>query len=150
MEVAYLPGTLAQNTYSQQDDFSENKLGWVWNYLNNPIEVNYSLSQRKGYLRLIGNDSTLSQLPDVTFIGRRQQHFNFSATTSIDFTPKSNNEEAGITLYKDAINHYDLAIKRLNNKRVVVLTYNIGLIHHVEKEIPVEDGPVQFRVSGTQ
>jgi alpha-N-arabinofuranosidase len=150
IQAASLPGTVMQKTYVQKDDFNEEKPGFEWNYLNNPIEANYSFSQRKGYLRLIGNDSALSQLPNVTFIGRRQQHLDFSAATSIDFTPKRANEEAGITLFKDAANHYDLAIKNLGNKRMLVLTYNIGLIHHVGKEIPIQDGPVQLSVSGTQ
>jgi len=35
---------MTQKTLAQKDDFNENKLGFEWNYLNNPIESNYSLS----------------------------------------------------------------------------------------------------------
>jgi len=150
METTFLPAIITENAYYSKDEFTETKLGLEWNYLNNPIEVNYSLSQRKGYLRLIGNDSTLSRLPSVTFIGRRQQHFDFIATTNIDFVPKSNNEEAGITLFKDAANHFDLTIKSLGNRRMIALNYNIGLIHHIEKEIPLQNGTVILSVTGTQ
>ncbi len=149
MQAASLPGAVMPATYARKDDFEDNKLGVEWNCINNPIATNYSLTQRKGYLRLMGNDATLSQSSGITFLGRRQQHFDFSATTSIDFNPKNNKEEAGITLFKDATNHYDLAIKNVENKRAVVLTYNIGLIHHVEKIIPVQQGLVQLRVTGT-
>jgi len=150
MQAASLPAPIMQKTLAQKDDFNEDGLGFEWNYLNNPIDSNYSLSSRKGYLRLIGNDSNLSQLPGVTFIGRRQQHFDFITTTSVDFVPKNNTEEAGITLYKEPAYHYDLAIKNFNKKRVLTLSYNIGLIHHIEKEIPLKDGRVQLRISGTQ
>jgi len=150
MQAASLPAPIMQKTLAQKDDFNEDGLGFEWNYLNNPIDSNYSLSSRKGYLRLIGNDSNLSQLPGVTFIGRRQQHFDFITTTSVDFVPKNNTEEAGITLYKEPAYHYDLAIKNAGNKRVLTLSYNIGLIHHIEKEIPLKDGRVQLRISGTQ
>ena len=121
MEAPSLPGPMKQRTFVQKDDFTENKLGFEWNYLNNPIQSNYSLSDRNGFLRLTGNDSNLSQLPGVTFIGRRQQHFDFITTASVEFVPKNNNEEAGITLYKEPAWHYDFTIKNVSNKRVVMV-----------------------------
>lgn len=149
MEVEKLPGKVTTINYNQKDDFSETKLGFEWNYINNPIEKNYSLTERKGYLRLYGSEKSLSENPDVTFIGRRQQHFNFTATTIIDFNPKTEKEEAGITMYKDALHHYQLYIRKKGNERVLVLTYNIGKIHAIEKTIALKNGNVKLSISGT-
>jgi alpha-N-arabinofuranosidase len=150
MEAPSLPEPVMQKAFAQKEDFDEKKLGFEWNYLNNPVEANYSLSVRKGFLRLMGSDSALHQLPNVTFVGRRQQHFDFKATTQVEFSPKRINEEAGITLFKDGSHHYDLFIKNSGKKKALVLTYHLGRIHHTEKEIPLNEGPVQLRVVGTQ
>ena len=109
-----------------------------WNYINNPITQNYSLSERKGYLRLYGSEKSLSENPGVTFVGRRQQHFNFNASTTLDFNPITENEEAGITLYKDALHHYQLFIRKIGKERELVLAYNIGKINAIEKRMPLK------------
>ncbi|HEU4901171.1 MAG TPA: glycoside hydrolase family 43 protein, partial [Flavisolibacter sp.] len=151
MEAPFLPGPpLVQKTMVQRDDFNENKLSFEWNYLNNPVLEYCSLTARKGYLRLLGNDSSLAKLPNVTFVGRRQQHFHFSATTLLDFTPKKENEEAGIALFKDAAYQYTLSVKNAGGKRVLALRYHLGRIRHTEKEVLLQDGSVQLRITGTQ
>jgi xylan 1,4-beta-xylosidase len=149
MKVEKLPGQVKMKNYNQNDDFSGEKLGFEWNYINNPIPQNYSLLERKGYLRLYGSEKSLSENPGVTFVGRRQQHFNFNATTTIDFNPLTENEEAGITLYKDALHHYKLFIRKNRKERELVLVYNIGEINAVEKRIPLKKGTVKLTISGT-
>ena len=135
---------------ASKDDFDSSKLGLQWNYLNNPITSNYSLSDRKGYLRLKGNDSTLAQLPGVTFVGRRQQHFDFISTTVLDFTPEKINEEAGMTVFMNEAYHYNLALKNSGGKRVLQLIFQLGSIHHIEKEIVLQNEPLQLRIEGSR
>ena len=101
-------------------------------------------------MRLWGGESSLSQYPNVTFVGRRLQHFNFSAETTLDFNPKSDNEEAGLVIYRDANHHYKLSVKKENGKRELVLSYNIGKIKAIEKRVPLKSGPVKLVVSGIQ
>ena len=150
MEASSLPSAVVPQTTAQHEQFNEDKLGMEWNYLNNPIEFNYSLSKRKGYFQLMGSDSTLNQLPGVTFAGRRQQHFDFIATTQLDFDPKREGEEAGITLFKDVSYHYDISVKYTGGQRKLLLSYHLGRILHKEKEVVLKDGPVQLRITGTQ
>ncbi|MDI1306236.1 MAG: family 43 glycosylhydrolase, partial [bacterium] len=149
MKVEKLPGEIKMKTYNQNDNFSGEKLGFEWNYINNPIPQNYSLLERKGYLRLYGSEKSLSKNPGVTFVGRRQQHFNFNATTTIDFNPITENEEAGITLYKDGLHNYKLFIRKIGKERELVLAYNIGKINTIEKRIPLKKGTVNLTISGT-
>ena len=133
-----------------RNEFDVPKLSIEWNYLNNPIENNYSLTARKGFLRLIGNSENLNQLPGTTFVGRRQQHHDFEVTVNLDFIPQKPNEEAGITIYKSTNYHYDLCIKSKNNKRILVLKYQLGKIEHIEKEILIQNGPVLLKVIGNK
>jgi alpha-N-arabinofuranosidase len=149
MKADKLPGEVKVTNYNQNDDFSGDKLGFEWNYINNPIPQNYSLSERKGYLRLYGSEKSLSENPGVTFVGRRQQHFNFNASTAIDFNPITDNEEAGITMYKDALHHYKLFIRKTGKERELVLIYNIGKIKAIEKRIQLKKGAVKLTISGT-
>lgn len=150
MKVAQLPGKVKAENYNQNEDFNTDKLGLDWNYLNNPIKGNYSLSERKGYLRLYGSEKSLSQNNGVTFVGRRQNLFDFTVTTTLDFNPKTANEEAGITLFKDALYHYQLSIRKKGKQRELVLSYNLGQINAVAKQIVLKDAAVNLVIKGTQ
>jgi alpha-N-arabinofuranosidase len=150
MKTDKLPGEVKVTNYNQNEDFSGDKLGFEWNYINNPIAKNYSLSERKGYLRLYGSEKSLSENPGLTFVGRRLQHFNFSASTVIDFNPTTENEEAGLTIYRDNLHHYKLYIQTVGMQRELVLSYNIGKIKAIAKRIPLKVGTVKLNVSGTQ
>lgn len=135
---------------NDKTDFNETSLGPVWNYLNNPTEQNYSLTDRKGYLRLKGSEATLNQLPNVTFVGRRQQHHEFQVVTKLDFNPSKNKEEAGLTVFKSTNYHYNISVKNNNGKRVICLTYHLGKIKHTEKEILIEKGEITLRITGSR
>jgi alpha-N-arabinofuranosidase len=133
-----------------KDDFDGAAPSLVWNYINNPVATNYSLSDRPGYLRLKGSKYTLNEGQTVTFAGRRQQHFNFTASTSLDFNPTNNTDEAGLTVFMDNSSHYDISIKNIDGRRSLLLTYHLGMINHVEKQVTLTDGPVQLKVEGSK
>jgi alpha-N-arabinofuranosidase len=144
--------TLTQHQFPElpeRDDFKTPITGFEWNYLGNPIPGNYSLTERTGFLRLKGNTTTLNEGKSVTFIGRRQEHKIFAASTLLDFNPANQTDEAGLTVFMDYAHHYDLSVKNMNGKRVLILTYNVGMIQHVEKLIPLSNGTVELKVEGS-
>ncbi len=132
-----------------KDDFTETKLALQWNFLRNPDKESWSLTEKPGFLRLKGNEVSLNQASSPAWIGRRQQHFNFSATTFLDFTPQKNNEEAGITVLMNEKHHYDLFVTHEDGKRVVKLRYRIGNLIHTEKVQMIPEGHVILSASGT-
>ena len=132
-----------------RDDFDESELGFAWNFMNNPKMANYSLTEKNGYLKLKGDSSTLNELGLPTFVGRRQQHHSFTATTSVEYNPENQNEEAGLTVFMDTKYHYDLSVRNADGKRILILTYTLGLLNHTEKEVVLTDGPVELRVTGS-
>jgi alpha-N-arabinofuranosidase len=73
-------------------DFNEDKLGFEWQYLRNPVRENYSLTERKGHLRITASPFTLDEVATVSFIGRRQTAHDFTATTLMEFQSTEENE----------------------------------------------------------
>jgi alpha-N-arabinofuranosidase len=150
MSAPSLPAPLRAQSFAQQDGFSGPGLGMVWNYLHNPLTGNYSLTQRPGYLRMLAGDGVLRKPEDLTFVGRRQQHDDFEASTQLEFDPRGQGQEAGLALFKDGGHHYALSVQREGDRRVVVLSYQLGKIHHVEKRSPLAAGAVRLRVAGNK
>ena len=128
--------------------FDSDKLGLEWNYIRYPAPNNYSLTANNGYLRLIGSDSTIEDRKSPTFVGRRLQDMYFTATTQLEFNPDNRNEEAGMTLLNNG-NHFDLLIKKSNEKRVLVCRLRFGSnVIYESKEVILEAGPVKLKIEG--
>lgn len=153
MKSAKLPAseTIQQLDLSQNDSFDTDKLGFQWNYLHNPIAKNYSLSERKGYLRLYGSKNKISDYDNVTFLGRRQQSHRFTCSTKLEFNPKSEEAEAGIVLYKDAKYHYKVCISKVKGKRVLSLIYQLESISVIQNQISINGNePVIINIFGDE
>ncbi len=143
--------TLIQVPISQsaaKEDFTDLKLSFNWIYLRNPDSSNYSLTEKKGFLRLIGSPFTLNDLESPTFVGRRQQHFEFDAITSLEFSPLNVNEEAGITLQMTNQHHYDFFIRKEGGKRVLTVKYKLELLEKEVAKVVLENGPIRLKIAG--
>lgn len=83
------------------------------------------------------------------FVGRRQEHIDFTATTSMRLQKASARDETGLTVYMFKPAHYDLFVKQQEDgKQAVVLRYRLGAMTHIEKEVILPQGKVQLRVKG--
>ncbi|HEX4350634.1 MAG TPA: glycoside hydrolase family 43 protein [Verrucomicrobiae bacterium] len=105
----------------RRDDFDSANLSLRWCYVRNPVEQNYSLSERPGWLRLHGSAVTLNDEDAPTFVGRRQTDLNCRAAARLDFQPQYTNEEAGLTLRGNEKNHCDIVVALVDGKRQVGL-----------------------------
>ncbi len=133
-------------------DFTE-ELGMEWNYVQPPLTDNYELDTKKGSLSLtgsasrIGNVWNLEQEGIPTFVGRRLTDIDFTATTSIDFNPENENEEAGMILVNNG-SAFEIMVKKEGNQRVVLVKLQFGPNTYRSERYPLEDGPVELRISG--
>lgn len=129
--------------------FNKSQLGPEWVYIRNPRMENYIITP-KNKLRLMGTTTHLDDIGSPTFIGRRQQHINFIATTSITLQNANQKDEAGITALMNNQSHYDLFIQQYSNKeQKVVLRYRLGELTHIKKEIPIASSQtIQLRIQG--
>lgn len=92
------------------DHFDAPALAHLWNFLRTPREEFYSLSDRPGHLRLYLRPEKLSEWSNPSFVGRRQQHINFSARAVMEFSPESTNECAGIILQQNSNFHFRFVV----------------------------------------
>lgn len=128
-------------------EFDTEKLPLDWNYTQLPVEDNFSLTERKGYFRLKGAGEILSTRNSSTFVGRRLKDFYFTASTEIEFDPKAENEEAGMTLLNNG-SHFDIMINKKDEKRILLVKLQFGQTLYKSEEIVLQAGPVKLRVSG--
>jgi xylan 1,4-beta-xylosidase len=103
------------------DHFEDFELAIHWNFLRTPREEFWSLSERPGYLRLYLRPEQLSELANPSFIGRRQQHIDFTVRTAFEFNPKTLTESAGIVLIQNNDFHFRLVCTQGANQRIVKL-----------------------------
>lgn len=124
-------------------------MGPQWVYIRNPKADNYQA--KSGKLTLKASPVNLDMTEgSPTFIARRQEHMNFTATTSVSLKQASANDEAGLSVYMYEKAHYDLFIKQnADGKQSLVLRYRLGELNHIEKEIPLNKTKVQLRVKGS-
>jgi alpha-N-arabinofuranosidase len=128
-------------------EFNSDKLSLEWNYLRYPDTRNYSLSSHKGFLRLIGSEQTIEDQKSPTFVGRRIQDMYFTSATELDFNPENANEEAGMILLNNGT-HFDIIIKQLKGRRVVVGRLRFGSVVHETAEVVLKPGPVKLIIKG--
>lgn len=91
-----------------RDDFDSKQLDSHWSSLRVPVDDSWlSLTERPGWLRLRGRDSTFS-LFRQSLVARRVQHFRFVAETCLEFAPKHFTQMAGLICYYDTRQHFYL------------------------------------------
>lgn len=125
-----------------RDDFDKDQLRLCWNYIRNPSFENYSLSERKSFIRLKGSDKTLDDAANPTFLGLRQRHFNVRVATLLDFHPGQEGEEAGLTIYLNDRHHYEIALIYQNRRTSLIVRRRIGSLQKVTACIEINDSPV--------
>lgn len=128
-------------------DFSAEKPDLEWNFLRYPSMENYSLTARKGFLRLTGSEQTIEDRKSPTFIGRRAQDMYFTAVTQVEFNPSKANEEAGMIILNNGT-HFDILIKQSKGKRVAVARFRFGSVVHESGETILKPGPVKLIIKG--
>jgi alpha-N-arabinofuranosidase len=153
IKEGFLKPDLPEHVWEKEpvrDNFDKVNLSLPWNFLRNPYDADWSLTEKPGYLRLKGSKISLREKDSPAFIGRRQTSFNLAVSAKISFRPTATNEEAGLVIRGNDANHLDLLITFKKGKCVVSFRkYLQDSIAEVEyKEIP--NGEVILRISATE
>jgi alpha-N-arabinofuranosidase len=110
---------------------------------------NYSLTEKKGSLRLKASPLTLDDNGSPTFVARRQEHIDFSATTELTLNNAKNGDEAGMTVYYSPQAHYELFLKKSENgKHKLQVRYHMGVLNHIANEIEIPGNKIYLKVKG--
>ena len=108
-----------RGNYFFRDDFTGNTLNNRYNFLRTVREKWYNLTDGKLILNL--QPETCSDNKNPSFIGFRQPHLKGYAATSLNFSPVSENEKAGLLVFQSEQNYYFLCKSVVEGKQVVQL-----------------------------
>jgi xylan 1,4-beta-xylosidase len=109
----------------------------------------FSLSKQNG-LTMKLKPETIMELGNPSFIGKRQQHLFCTAETELNFSPKSEKEKAGLTIFQDESHFYFLSKSIKSGKPMLQLFKSAagGKEMELMSEKPVSDDskPVKLRI----
>ena len=130
-----------------KDSYHSLGLPMGWMSLCNPDHSRYSLTERKGWLRLRPSTTGLSETASPTFIARRQTELNFTATALFDLSHLSEGMQAGITAYAAPLNHYDVVAEKRNEQIIIKSNVRLGQTSHSEKEFALSGSRAYLRIT---
>ncbi len=90
------------------DDFESERLKLEWNSRRTSAGQFYKLTD--GKLRLQLQPGFIDERSRYSFLGIRQRHFQFEASTRMEFDPQSEAEEAGLTVIQNDRSAYVLSV----------------------------------------
>lgn len=119
------------------DNFESTLLSPMWNTIHPPVEDFYSLDQRPGYLRLKCLPQTISEICCPSAVLRRQQHKCFLGKLSMEFTPASENESAGLVILQDDRYNYIFVKTKKAGREILQLWETRNGSMTLIKELPL-------------
>lgn len=119
--------------------------------LRRPVDESWlSLTERPGFLRLKGEEPTVSTFRQ-SLIARRVQAFDISAETSVEFDPETFQQMAGLIAYYDTANHYYLRLSRdeiVGRNLNIIATDSATSAEVLSEDVPVPDtGAIGMRLT---
>jgi alpha-N-arabinofuranosidase len=105
--------------FAVRDRFDGPKLPPYWMMMRNPRESWWSLSA--GMLKLKPRPVALGDNANPSFLARRQQHIDATASTELRYCPRGDGDEAGIAALQNDAAWYLLAVAQQGGKTMLVL-----------------------------
>lgn len=81
------------------DDFDKDKLELHWQFVRNPDNNSWSLTERKSFLRLWTFDYDIDAIQAKNILLRREKHHKYSASLNLEFYPVKKGQQAGLVCY---------------------------------------------------
>jgi xylan 1,4-beta-xylosidase len=108
--------------FTVRDDFRGKLLNPNWVFLRTPQGKWYDFKTRKGSVTLKLRPETCSGNGNPSFLARRQQHLRGSASCALTFTPKAENEKAGLLVFQNET-HYYFICKSIAERKPVIQVF---------------------------
>ena len=115
-----------------EDNFDSEKLNLEWNFRRVPQTNTYSLAAKKGVLRLNLKPEVFELRGQYSLMGIRQKESDFEFSTQMNFAPRNNGEEAGISIFQQDNNYINFTISKLKNNLKLKIT-----VKEREKEVSI-------------
>lgn len=134
-----------------REEFNGSRLPFSWMMMRNPAGKWWDLTG--GELQLTPRPEALGDNGNPSFLARRQQHINSSATTRVRFEPGNDGAEAGLVALQSDDYWYFLSIGRKDGEAVIRLRRRAGESDAptgtvlLEETLPMKTGAaVQLRI----
>jgi alpha-N-arabinofuranosidase len=144
VDLPDLPEVVQQPVGGFVDRFESSRLDPRWNHIHAPVSENYSPGQEGIILR--GSESTLDDRYRKTFLGTRQRHHACRIAMEIDFLPRGEADEAGLTVFYNEQHHYEIGLTMRQGERCVVFRRRIGSLRKEERVEVVDTNPTILEV----
>lgn len=111
------------NSSSFRDNFDNVILKPQWNFRRVPLKDMYSLTARKGHLRLNLSSKIFALREQYHAMGFRQTESDFSYLVQMHFTPKKNNEQAGLSIFQQDDNYLNYSVIQKDGTPYLILQH---------------------------
>jgi xylan 1,4-beta-xylosidase len=133
-----------------REDFDSPELPIDFQWLRTPHpERLWSLTQRRGFLRLFGRETLGSQF-EQALVARRQQAHCFTASTGMEFEPEHFQQAAGLLLYYNAAKFHYLYLTEDDtvgrHLRVMSCVPDVGDGFSAPISLPAGTGRIELRM----
>lgn len=132
-----------------RDDFETQIFALDWMFLSAAGADLCRLGERRGWVRLHGNNLGLAEGTPSAFMAKRQTEFDCFAETVCEFEPQSANDEAGVMVFQSGAYHYDAFVTLRDGKRSIVLRKCVGDIRHETATLPAPADAIRLRIAAT-
>jgi len=148
-ESAGLHGSFVWN-----DNFTSPELRPEWEILRTPTEPCWKLTRHPGALLLQSRTDDLTSLKNPCFLGRRQQHTDFTASIILNVQPASDPGDAGLAAFQNEHSFYFLGVAHTPEKQMEVFVEESGggdkaMLTVLQRiTLPQSAGKVALRITG--
>jgi alpha-N-arabinofuranosidase len=131
-----------------EDSFTPTALRKEWAFRRGPRDTHYSLTARRGALRLYTTPEKIAPRTGYNALGIRQTQADFEWTATLQFNPENRGEKAGIVLIQGDENYQLFTLEKSRRGMMLQLKTRNGpkekLVLSVEQ--PAYAGTAQLRV----
>ncbi len=120
------PAIPTSGNFIVRDDFDSPTLPMHWEMIRGPGDKFVDLTTSPGSLTLRARPAGFQRFVQPSFVGRRQQHMNSSASTAMTYLPTLDGDKAGIVAFQNDQYFYFLSVARVDGKTVVQVEKHAG------------------------
>jgi xylan 1,4-beta-xylosidase len=95
------PAIPMTGNFTVRDEFDQPELAPYWLMIRTPRERWHDLAEPSGMLTLRARPEPLGQRGQPSYVGRRQQHVNATATTVMTYAPERPGDRAGLAAFQN-------------------------------------------------
>lgn len=115
------PAIPMAGNFTVRDEFDETELAPYWLMIRTPRERWHDLVATPGSLTLRARPEPIGSRGQPSYVGRRQQHMNATATTVMTYAPERRGDRAGLAAFQNDDFYYLMSVTLEGGQQVIQL-----------------------------